>query len=128
MNENLITVILGLITGLILGVTGLSSSSIILFVLEYFKIGDYKTNLGTVMFLNLFPISGGSVIEFYKHKNINFTMGIILTLTVTFASYISSNYAVGNDAMSIKTLKYITAIISLIISILFFYTGYYEKN
>jgi len=127
MNENLITVILGLLTGSILGVTGFAPTSIILFVLEYLKIGDYKTNLGTMLFLNLFPISGGSVLEFYKHKNINFKMGIILTLTIFISSYICSSFAVGEDAMSTKTLKYITAIISLIISILFFYTGYYEK-
>ena len=128
MNENLITVILGLLTGSILGVTGFAPTSIILFVLEYLKIGDYKTNLGTILFLNVFPISGLSAFEFYKHKNINFTMGIILTLTVIFSSYISSKFAVGEDAMSNKTLKYITAIISLIIAILFFYMGYYEKN
>jgi uncharacterized membrane protein YfcA len=128
MNENLITVILGLISGSILGVTGFVPTSIILFVLEYLKIGDYKTNLGTMLFLNLFPISGGSVLEFYKHKNINFRMGIILTLTIFISSYICSSFAVGEGSMSVKTLKYITAVISLIIAILFFYMGYYEKN
>ena len=128
MNENLITVILGLLTGSILGVTGFLPTSMILFVLEYLKIGDYKTNLGTVLFLNLFPISGGSVVEFYNNKKINFTMGIILTLTVILSSYISSKFVVGEGSMSIKTLKYITAIISLLMAILFFYTGYYEKN
>jgi uncharacterized membrane protein YfcA len=128
MNEHLITVILGLLTGSILGVTGFLPTSMILFVLEYLNIGDYKTNLGTVLFINLFPISGGSVIEFYKNKKINIMMGIILTLTVVLSSYITSKFAVGGTAMSVKSLKYITAIISLIMSILFFYTGYYEKN
>lgn len=128
MNENLITVILGLISGSILGVTGFVPTSIILFVLEYLKIGDYRSNLGTMLFLNLFPISGGSVLEFYKHKNINFRMGIILTLTIFISSYICSSFAVGEGSMSVKTLKYTTAIISLIIAILFFYMGYYEKN
>jgi uncharacterized membrane protein YfcA len=128
MNENLIIVILGLLTGSILGVTGFLPTSVILFILEYFNIGDYKSNLGTILFINLFPISGGSVLEFYNNKKINFTMGVILTLTIILASYISSKFAVGEGSMSVKTLKYITAIISLIMSILFFYTGYYEKN
>ena len=127
MNEHLITVILGLFTGSILGVTGFLPTSMILFVLEYFKISDYKSNLGTILFLNLFPISGGSVIEFYKNKKINFTMGIILIITVMLSAYISSKFAVGNGSMSVKTLKYIIAVISLIVSILFFYTGYYEE-
>lgn len=128
MNENLIIVVLGLLTGSILGVTGFLPTSVILFILEYFNIGDYKSNLGTILFINLFPISSGSVLEFYNNKKINFTMGVILTLTIILASYISSKFAVGQGSMSVKTLKYITAIISLIMSILFFYTGYYEKN
>ena len=127
MNEHLITVILGLFTGSILGVTGFLPTSMILFVLEYFKISDYKSNLGTILFLNLFPISSGSVIEFYKNKKINFTMGIILIITVMLSAYISSKFAVGNGSMSVKTLKYIIAVVSLIVSILFFYTGYYEE-
>jgi uncharacterized membrane protein YfcA len=128
MNDNLITVILGLLTGVVLGVTGFLPTSMILFVLEYFNIGDYKSNLGTILFINLFPISGGSVLEFYDNKKINFTMGVILTLTIILASYISSKFAVGQGSMSIKTLKYITATLTLLTSILFFYTGYYEKN
>lgn len=128
MNENLITVILGLITGSILGVTGFLPTSVILFILEYFNIGDYKTNLGTIFFINLFPISAGSAFDFHNNNKINFTMGVILTITIILASYISSKFAVGQGSMSVKTLKYITAIISLIMSILFFYTGYYEKN
>lgn len=128
MNENLITVILGLLTGAVLGVTGFLPTSMILFVLEYFKIGDYKTNLGTMLFVNLFPVSGGSVVDFYNNKKINFTMGVILTLTIIITSYISSKFALGEGSMSVKTLKYITATISLIMAILFFYTGYYEKK
>ena len=122
MNENLITVILGLLTGAVLGVTGFLPTSMILFVLEYFKIGDYKTNLGTMLFVNLFPVSGGSVVDFYNNKKINFTMGVILTLTIIITSYISSKFALGEGSMSVKTLKYITATISLIMAILFFYT------
>jgi uncharacterized membrane protein YfcA len=128
MNENLITVILGLITGSILGVTGFLPTSVILFILEHFNIGDYKTNLGTIFFINLFPITAGSALDFHNNNKINFTMGVILTITIILASYISSKFAVGRGSMSVKTLKYITAIISLIMSILFFYTGYYEKN
>ena len=99
MNENLITVILGLLTGAVLGVTGFLPTSMILFVLEYFKIGDYKTNLGTMLFVNLFPVSGGSVVDFYNNKKINFTMGVILTLTIIITSYISSKFALGEGSM-----------------------------
>ena len=81
-----------------------------------------------MLFVNLFPVSGGSVVDFYNNKKINFTMGVILTLTIIITSYISSKFALGEGSMSVKTLKYITATISLIMAILFFYTGYYEKK
>jgi uncharacterized membrane protein len=68
MNEFLIETLLGLFAGLFLGVTGIAPLGLIVIALELLKIGDYKTNLGSVLFLNLFPISIGSVYEFYKAK------------------------------------------------------------
>jgi uncharacterized membrane protein YfcA len=128
MNEQIIIIILGLIGGFFLGLTGFTPTALILFVLEYLKIGDYKTNLGTMLFFNLFPISIGSVYDFYIHKKINIPMGITLTITIILASYLSSKLAVGEGSFSNKTLKYITAFISLLISIIYFYIAYHEKN
>ena len=66
MYEYIIQIILGLITGAFLGITGIAPTGIILLVLEFFKIGDYRSNLGAILLLNLFPLTIGSSYEFYK--------------------------------------------------------------
>jgi uncharacterized membrane protein YfcA len=129
MNVFLIETIIGLVCGLFLGITGMAPTSIILIILELLKIGDYKTNLGTVLFLNLFPITVGSVYDFYKSKQINFSLGIILLLSIIIGSFIGSKFVVGEKStFSKKIIKYITAYLSLFIGVIFLFSAYYEKN
>ena len=129
MNVFLIETIIGLVGGLFLGITGMAPTSIILIILELLKIGDYKTNLGTVLFLNLFPITVGSVYDFYKSKQINFSLGIILLLSIIIGSFIGSKFVVGEKStFSKKFIKYITAYLSLFIGVIFLFSAYYEKN
>jgi hypothetical protein len=68
MNKFIIEMVVGLICGVFLGITGIAPTGLIILVLDYFKIDDYITNLGTILFINLFPITIGSVWEFYKAK------------------------------------------------------------
>ena len=129
MNQFLIESILGLLAGLFLGVTGIAPTGIILLALDVLKIGDYKSNLGTILLLNIFPITIGSVYEFYKSKQINYSLGAILLLTIILGSFIGSKFVAGEKAvLSTKVIKYITAYLSLFIGISFLYSGYYEKN
>ena len=92
MNQFLIESILGLLCGLFLGVTGIPPTGLVLLALDMLKIGDYKSNLGAVIFLNLFPITIGSTYEFYKSKQINFSLGFILLLTIILGSLYSAYY------------------------------------
>ena len=56
-------------------------------------------------------------------------MGFILLISVILGSYISSKFVVRKDnPLSTKTIKYISAILGLIISIVFFYSAYYDKS
>ena len=129
MFQYIIELFLGIFTGLFLGITGIAPTSLILIVLEYFKIGDFKTNLGAVLFLNLFPLTIGSMYEFYKSKSINFNLGIILLFSVVLGSYIGSKIVVGSGfKLSIKQIKYITSLLGLIMFVLFFISAYNEKN
>ena len=129
MIDYIIEFLLGLISGGFLGVTGIAPLGLLVIVFDYLGIGDYKTNLGSIIFLNLFPISIGSVYEFWKAKKINFKMGFILLISVILGSYISSKFVVRKDnPLSTKTIKYISAILGLIISIVFFYSAYYDKS
>ena len=130
MNQYIIELILGLICGLFLGITGIAPTGLILLALDYFNIGNYITNLGTILFLNLFPITIGSVWEFYKAKEINFSMGLILLFSVVAGSYFGSKMVVGNKSnkLSTKSIKYITSLLGFIIGICFLFAAYYDKQ
>ena len=129
MNQFLIESTLGLLCGLFLGITGIPPTGLVLLALEFFKIGDYKTNLGTIIFLNLFPITIGSSYEFYKENQINYSLGIILLLTIILGSFIGSKIVVGKDsALSIQNIKYITSALGFFIGISFLISAYYHKN
>jgi uncharacterized membrane protein YfcA len=129
MNQFLVESILGLLCGLFLGTTGIAPTGLVLIALDVLKLGDYKSNLGAVLFLNLFPITLGSVYEFYKSKQINFTLGGILLLTIMLGSFIGSKFVAGEKAsLSTKAVKYITSIMGFIVGIVFLYSAYYEKN
>lgn len=129
MNQYIIELVIGLICGLFLGITGLAPTGLVLLALDYFEIGDYITNLGTILFLNLFPITIGSVWEFYKSKKINTSMGLILLFSIICGSFLGSKMVVGEkNKLSTKTIKYITSALGLIIFISFLISAQYEKN
>jgi uncharacterized membrane protein YfcA len=129
MNPYIIEAIVGVICGVFLGITGILPAGIILIVLDYLNIGDYISNLGAILFLNLFPFSIGSIYEFYKTKNINYELGWILVFSIIVGSYIGSKYIVGKGfKLSVKQIKYVSAILALIMMILFFISAYYEKD
>ena len=126
MNQYFIELILGTICGLFLGVTGIAPTGLVLLALDYFGIGNYITNLGTILFLNLFPLTLGSVWEFYKAKQINFKMGLILLVSIIIGSFMGSKMVVGNSSVTIseKSIKYITSALGFIIGTLFFFSAY----
>ena len=130
MNQVLIETILGLLTGLFLGITGVAPTGIILIALDYLKIGDYKSNLGSILFLNLFPITFGSVFQFYKSKQINFSLGFILLFSVIIGSFIGSKFVSGDKKFTISTkiIKYTTAYLSFITGIFFLFSAYYDNS
>ena len=119
MIQYIIESILGLVSGLFFGITGTPSIGLILLGLDYFKINDYKTNLGTCLFLYLFPISIGSSWEFYKAGKFDLNLLLLLLTTIIAGSYIGSKFAI--EQLSNKSIKYITGYFTLILSILFTY-------
>jgi uncharacterized membrane protein YfcA len=129
MNQYIIELVLGLLCGVFLGVTGVAPTGLVLLALDYFKIGNYITNLGTIIFLNLFPITIGSAWEFYKTNQINYTMGLILFFSIVGGSYLGSKLVVGEKIkMTKKHIKYITSALGLVMFVSFLISGYYEKN
>ena len=87
--------------------------------------GDYKTIIGTVLYVLLFPLSVGSVWEFHKVKKINFFVGNILLVTMIIGSYFGSKLVLDEHfQLTEKTIKYITAALTFILSIVFFIAAY----
>lgn len=129
MYDILIESLIGLSCGLLFGTTGILPLGVIIILIDFFKLADYKTILGTVLFLNLFPTSVGAVYNFYKEKKIDFVMGIVLLISILIGSFIGSKLVVGKDSqLSVKTIKYITGYLSLVVCIVFLISAYYEKN
>ncbi len=124
----IIEIILGLLTGIFLGVTGIAPTGVVLLILELFKIGDYKSNLGAILCLNLFPLTIGSVFQFYKEKSINYELALILLVTVILGSFIGSKFVVGSGyKLNIKQIKYITSFLGFVIFVSFFISAYTTK-
>ena len=129
MNQYIIELFLGLTTGAFLGITGIAPTGLVLILLEYFKIGEYKSNLGAILLINLFPLTIGSIYEFYESKSINYELGIILLISVIIGSYFGSKIVVGSGfKLSVKQIKYITSCLGFTIFILFLNSAYYETK
>lgn len=124
----IIEIIIGFIAGIIFGITGIHPTALILIVLDYFKINDYKTISGSILFLNLFPLTIGSVYEFHKHKKIDYTMVLVLSLAIMIGSTIGSYYILNTyNKLSVNLIKLISLFISFI-TFLYFLYAYITAN
>ena len=120
MNGYIIELILGLMVGALSGATGILPIGVLLLIFDYLGMGNYKSNLGAIAFLNLFPISIGSFWNYYKTNNVNFSMGFILLLSIITGSYFGSFLVIDKRyELSKKQIKYLTSILGFTIGILF---------
>jgi len=127
MNQYIVELILGLLAGAFSGVTGILPVGVLLIIFEYLGIGTYKSNLGAIALLNLFPISIGSFWNFYKSNNVNYSMGFILLLSIITGGYFGSALVVEKHyQLSKKTIKYTTSFIGFVIGIIFFISAQRE--
>ena len=129
MNQYIIELIVGLIAGFFSGITGILPVGILLLIFDYLKIGDYRSNLGAIALLNLFPITAGSFWEFFKANKINYSLGYILLISIIIGGYIGSKFVVQEKfQFSKKTIKYITSGLGFTVGILFLISSQYEKE
>ena len=126
-NDIIISGTLGLIGGFLSGFTGLTTTSIILAGLSISHvITDYKTILGTLLYVIAFPISIGSVWQFYKEKKINYFIGNIILVTMIIGSYFGTKVILTKKLnITPKTIKYISAFIAFFAGIYFLIEAYY---
>lgn len=128
MYEYFIEIIVGLLCGLSMGVTGIIPMGIVIYFLDLFKIADYKTVVGSMLFVLVFPISIGSVYEFYKAKQINYKLSMIVLASIITGSTIGSKLILDpKNPISNKTMKYISSAIGFSSGIMFLTAAMKEK-
>ena len=124
-NRTILTLMLGLLSGIFGGAFGLGGTFVMLpGLLLLGIISDYKTAVGTILLSLLPPISILAAIEYYKRKKVDTYIGIILCITYFFGAYFGS---LINNMYSIKTLEYVTSFSFLMISAMFFYMAYNQN-
>ena len=122
----ILTIILGSLSGLLGGAFGLGGSFVVLpGLLALGIVNDFKTAVGTTLLSLLPPISLLAVIEFYKRKQIDIKVSIILCVTYFIFAYFGTFI---NEYYTTKTLEYYTAASFLIIAIYFFKRAYNQKS
>ena len=120
----ILTLFIGILSGIIGGAFGQVGSFVMLPALIIFNIiPDYKIAVGTILLAMLPPISILAVVDYYKRKRIDYMVAAILCVSYTLASKYG---AIINNQLSNKTLKYATGITLFTSSIYFFLSGYNE--
>jgi len=114
----ILTVVIGLISGVIGGSLGQVGSFVILpGLLITGVIGDFKTAVGTILFAMLPPVSILAVVEYYKNKKIDIPIGIILCISYLISSKFG---AIINKKHTSEELMYATSVLFFIVGIYFF--------
>ena len=117
----LLTIIVGSVSGILGGAFGFGGSFIMLpGVLLLGIIPNYKTAVGTILLSLLPPISLLAVMDYYRKKQVDTVVGIILFVSYFFAAYYGS---LINAYYSTKVLKYCTSFVFFILSIYFLMTA-----
>lgn len=123
-------IFIGLTSGLMTGITGVGPNGIILLLLSVMPfVKDYKTIVGTMLYILLFPVTLFAVIDYYNNKKINFLAGNIIVVGVLAGSFMGSKIALNQQfEMGEKTKKYLTAGILFTLGSFFLYSAYNLKG
>jgi len=124
MNKTIIFIIIGILSGIINGLTGLGHAGAILIGLTLSKtMSDYSTIIGTALYSQLLPVVAIGVWEFYKRGQIDFYAGNIILICLVFSVFIG---AWLKQFVSNKITKIITAILLLLTAFNFLIDAYNE--
>ena len=117
----LYTSFLGIISGFLGGLLGVTGTIILLPLLTLFSLfSDYQTIIGTVLF-SFEPVGSiFSLIQFAKEKRIDYVIGINMAIAYILGSYIGTKY---HKKFNEKTKKNLTGVILLILSTYMFYNA-----
>jgi uncharacterized membrane protein YfcA len=122
----ILLVIIGLVSGVISGLTGLSSAGALIIGLTLLNTySDYKMILGTVLYSILPPVTILGFYEFYKRKQVDFYAGNILIVTTALSTFVG---AYLTRFINQKWLYFGTSIMLLISAITLFLKGLHSES
>ena len=110
-------VLIGLISGILSGITGLQYGILIPALLLTGIIPDIKTAVGTILYAFIPPVTALSAYSFYKQGHVDTAKGNILMVTVSLGMLLGSKISMY---VSEKTIHLISAFLTLSISLFFF--------
>ena len=111
-------VLIGLISGILTGITGIQYGILIPALLFTGIIPDINTAVGTLLYAMLPPVTLGGVYYYYKKGKVDIRKGNILMVTVFFSILLGAKIS---TYLSDKIIYLITSFLTLSISIFFFY-------
>jgi uncharacterized membrane protein YfcA len=124
MNNTIIFIIIGILSGIINGLTGLGHAGAILIGLTLSGVvNSYDTMVGTALYSQLFPVVAFGVWEFYKRKKIDYYAGNVILVCLLFSVFIG---AWLKQYVSSRYTKIITALLLLLTAFKFLQEAYYE--
>jgi uncharacterized membrane protein YfcA len=128
-SENILTVLLGLVAGVLGGALGQSGAEVMLPGLLILGIvPDFKTAAGTVLLTILPPLSLLAILEYYRRGKLNVKVALILMTSYFFAAYVG---AYITKDVSDSLLEYVVSFYFFIIGIFFLwnaYTGFFGNE
>lgn len=115
----IVSAILGVMSGFLSGLLGLTGSVFIIpFILIFGIFNTYKSALGTILFSFDPILSSFALIQYAKKKQIDYLVGVIIMATYMLGVYMG--FKVGKFVNE-KTVTYLNAIILLCLSFYMFY-------
>jgi len=119
MNVHLLSLLIGLISGSVSGITGVGSTTLLFTLVYYFNlIGNYTTIKGTMLYTLLFPVSLFSVYNYYKNGNIDIKVGNMLVISMLIGGYVGSKLILLEKESGDIISKRIGGIITIICGII----------
>jgi uncharacterized membrane protein YfcA len=119
MNVHILSLLIGLISGCVSGITGVGSTTLLFTLVYYFNlIGNYTTIKGTMLYTLLFPVSLFSVYNYYKNGNIDMKIGNLLVISMLIGGYLGSKLILLEKERGDIISKRIGGIITIICGII----------
>jgi uncharacterized membrane protein YfcA len=118
----ILNTLVGIISGLVSGVTGEPGFALLLPLLLIFHITDnYKVAIGTILICAIAPLSLLSITQFYKNNLMMIYTGLYISFVFIIFNYFGSFLI---DYISVVNIEYISIVIYFFVGFFFLFNSY----